>query len=925
MRVVISLVLAIFFSLPVFGAIQATYYVSTEGDDSNPGSFAQPFATMEKARDVVRTINSSMTGDIEVIFMPGRYYINSTVEFNESDSGSNGYDVIYKSYDGPGSAFFIGGQVVSGWQQHSGQIYKTVIPGADFSTLYVNGKRAIKARTPNRVYDPDFPVAYGPYLLSDSGSTYDDLYYQSGDLNPLSWGYPYNDAEIVIWSGGYRDWFSDTIPINFVDTGSRRIYLTEEARYRIYDGGGSRYFVQGILALLDEPGEYHFDSGTDTLYYWSKTGDINTDEVIVPSVKVIISVKGSSQSTRVSNLKFEGLRLEYTDFTDWYRHAYPRDGESGEGHMYPQYDRQMTMPQHRKGLFYLENTDHVTIKDCYISNTGYSAIYCFGYNQFDTFTGNYLKHLGHSGVQLEGPYPGEGDVLNNNTISNTMISYIGELAGQAGGVNIMNSSNNVLTNLDISDGTRYAVLLAAYSNIPINDIYLQDNQIQNIAISRLCQDSGDAGAINCFGISDDLPYLNNYFENITIDDIKTNPQITEGLLQYPNAIFTDADTFKQYFTNIHVTNMQDAAEFRINLSGEHVYDNVSWRSGFNSSLIDYSQIGLQNDFVYSLMPPDITACCYNGREILIEWSNVDSASTYEIYRSQGTSNNFIKIAEGVNTLCFVDRDVIVPETYYYYLKSVSEGGVSSEASGTQTAITFNYPDIFESFENGLVGWDLVRGNPTVSSATARDGAFSFHVNEDTDVITKDFGQYYNGKVDIWFYDVTSYQNVTCFARVDNDAWDTPNADWVAVGLNTSVSTTKYCYREAANSIATNITRSTGWHKFTWDYSSGNNVRVYIDDQLILQSSIASTFRYISLGDWWGNGTIGQFLFDKIETHKKLMGDWDGDMKVDIYDLKMLADYWLGPISYESGFGNDCYRSDIVDLYDLSEMSLEWTD
>ena len=42
--------------------IQATYYVSPTGSDSNPGTLAQPFQTIAKARDVVRTVN----GNIEV-------------------------------------------------------------------------------------------------------------------------------------------------------------------------------------------------------------------------------------------------------------------------------------------------------------------------------------------------------------------------------------------------------------------------------------------------------------------------------------------------------------------------------------------------------------------------------------------------------------------------------------------------------------------------------------------------------------------------------------------------------------------------------------------------------------------------------------------------------------------------------------------
>src|SRR5687768_4993269 len=47
-------------------AVQATFYVAPDGDDSNAGSITAPFRTVEHARDVVRTVKSTMTGDIYV-------------------------------------------------------------------------------------------------------------------------------------------------------------------------------------------------------------------------------------------------------------------------------------------------------------------------------------------------------------------------------------------------------------------------------------------------------------------------------------------------------------------------------------------------------------------------------------------------------------------------------------------------------------------------------------------------------------------------------------------------------------------------------------------------------------------------------------------------------------------------------------------
>lgn len=49
----------------VLAVTQATYYVSPAGNDTTgDGSISNPWQTIQKARDVIRTVNSNMTGDI---------------------------------------------------------------------------------------------------------------------------------------------------------------------------------------------------------------------------------------------------------------------------------------------------------------------------------------------------------------------------------------------------------------------------------------------------------------------------------------------------------------------------------------------------------------------------------------------------------------------------------------------------------------------------------------------------------------------------------------------------------------------------------------------------------------------------------------------------------------------------------------------
>jgi hypothetical protein len=124
------------------GMGQADYYVSPTGSDANPGTLSAPFQTITKARDVVRTVNTNMTEAIHVYLRGGNYAIGSTLAFGPQDSGTNGHRVIYQAYPGE-KPLLSGATKVTGWTQHSGDIYKASLNRpTKLRNLYVNDSRA---------------------------------------------------------------------------------------------------------------------------------------------------------------------------------------------------------------------------------------------------------------------------------------------------------------------------------------------------------------------------------------------------------------------------------------------------------------------------------------------------------------------------------------------------------------------------------------------------------------------------------------------------------------------------------------------------------------------------------------------------------------------------------------------------------------
>ena len=74
-------------SLSQPGAV-ASFFVATTGSDSNPGTQASPFATLQRAAAAARSITPRSPGDVTVFVRAGTYYLGSTgpLVLSEADS-----------------------------------------------------------------------------------------------------------------------------------------------------------------------------------------------------------------------------------------------------------------------------------------------------------------------------------------------------------------------------------------------------------------------------------------------------------------------------------------------------------------------------------------------------------------------------------------------------------------------------------------------------------------------------------------------------------------------------------------------------------------------------------------------------------------------------------------------------------------------
>ncbi|MCU6792583.1 right-handed parallel beta-helix repeat-containing protein [Paenibacillus sp. WQ 127069] len=560
--------------------IQSNLYVAPNGDDENPGTEEQPFASIQGAKDYIRTINGNMTGDIVVHLKQGNYYVDDTIAFDAADSGTNNYYIIYKNDDELGSARLVGGRKIKEWMPDQGSIWKANVgQGWSFETLYENGQRARKARTPNYVTNNSFLNSNAPYLTSESG-TVSSITYKSGDLDTSNWDI--SDSDLVVWPWGYRNWGMWTSPITAIDANSRTISISNGDGTVI--GPEARYYVEGIYQLLDQPGEFYLDRDAGMLYYWPMNGDPDDQTIVAPKVQTLISLAGSSANDKVQNIAFEGLTFEGTDFTKqinaWYQN-----------------------PETRKGMMNMSNTENIVIRNSHLKNAGLFGIYMHNYNQYNRVVGCWIEQMGISGILLRAE-TGTGDVLKYNILTNNKIHDVGQLATDSSGINIYNAGFNEISYSEIFNGPRFAISFrgptgqdTSSSNKSSNG-YTRNNIVKYVKVYKTNQDSGDTGAIHQAGTSKQYTdaYNTNYYDQIVINDIYSHPS---NLDLGPNGMFFDYNTFGQVFKNIKITNVQGnalAMEFRYNDSGKGYYENVNWLPGYNENLIDLVNIGLRDDF-----------------------------------------------------------------------------------------------------------------------------------------------------------------------------------------------------------------------------------------------------------------------------------------------------------------------------------------
>ena len=383
------------------GTASGTLYVSPTGNDANPGTMAQPLRTVGKARDLVRGMTAGMTADITVYLRGGTYQQTSTLAFTNADSGQNGHYVKYLAYTGE-QPIITGGAPITGWTAGSNGVYTASGITTPFRQLYVNGVKAIRARTPNLGSNGAFAFN----RLTGADNTNQNIQVASSEVS--SWN-NFTKVEMHIMIG----WGDSTLRLASSTTTGSTAYLKVQSPESTVVfprpfphlggqfGGFTKhcYYFENALEFLDQAGEWYLDEGKGVLSYKPRSGEDMTKAVVVaPMVETVMSIAGTSTSSQAGYLWFQGITFAHSTYMRPSQSGF-LDGQAGQYNITATTDNKQTVGRPAAGVSVM-NANHVHFERNIFTQMGGTALDFISGTNNDMIIGNVVTDIAGNGISI---------------------------------------------------------------------------------------------------------------------------------------------------------------------------------------------------------------------------------------------------------------------------------------------------------------------------------------------------------------------------------------------------------------------------------------------------------------------------------------------------------------------------------------------
>lgn len=424
------------------------------------------------ARDAIRSLNrgGGMSEDITVYLRQETYNLTSAFQLTTEDSGTNGYTVHYKGFPGE-KPVISGGFSISGWTLYdsSENIYRArTVSGVNFRQLYVDGKRAVRARGESN-----------PTGFVRSGSGFNSI-----DSAMQGWSNR-SDIEIV----GFNEWRSFRCQVaDIVGTAMRLqepCWSNATGSFQPDNGFDRVTWVENAYELLDSEREWYLDRSTTYLYYKPGSGEHPPSaSFIYPRLQTLVQVSGTDGSP-VRNISLSGITFAYTTWLTPSSATGYADLQAGFHFTGSSGNLQKTpaavQVEHGAGISFNNNT---------FVHLGGAGLNIAGGSSNVSVTGNRFEDISSTAVQL-------GDInldrtTANNTISNNVVIRAGQEYHGAVGIFVGYAKSTAIERNELRD--------LPYSGISVGwgwgtSSYAASNRIRYNWIENIMQVLRDGGAV----------------------------------------------------------------------------------------------------------------------------------------------------------------------------------------------------------------------------------------------------------------------------------------------------------------------------------------------------------------------------------------------------------------------------------------------
>ncbi|WP_145998514.1 right-handed parallel beta-helix repeat-containing protein [Methyloterricola oryzae] len=486
LRTGILLVVVSLIPLKAAAAPSTRFWVAPYGNDQGPGSEISPFRTLERARDAVRALPKRLSGDIYVNIKAGHYRLDKPLVLDEGDSGRTGHDVVYRAADG-GAVVISGAIPVTNWQPTDvPKVWMARVGAHRSRQFYVNGRRAIRART--TAFPAGFRPCNKPSVYPLCVSLISGVEYVPSDLNSNAWNDPstwknpeHIEAVSQVQWKMYRFPLQTVLPYDGLSPGLMIFQEPAWTNANLFQDSAGNQAVWGLWQVtwfenarefLDEPGEWYLDEAEGNLYYFARTDeDMASVDAELPILETLVQGHGK-HGAPIHNIRFEGLT--FTGAT-WMQPSSP------DGYISDQSGFHLTGFGHVPNVIGHDPSDERTPGNV-----------TFRYAHHIQFKANIFSHLGAVALDF-------GTGSQDNLIASNLFYDISSAAIQVGGIDRVDHhptnrydrtrGNTIFNNLVRETGREYTDAAGIYLGFT-SDSLVSHNTVVNVPWSGIAMGWG---------------------------------------------------------------------------------------------------------------------------------------------------------------------------------------------------------------------------------------------------------------------------------------------------------------------------------------------------------------------------------------------------------------------------------------------------